>query len=161
MTGWCGWTGSEIAVPQRRCPIWMLSLCPCVLQAEEANIFSENETYPRALLHWTRAAAQGQRPGQSRLPSPQRDWSLCLIGLSDWSASFPRVIGWGGVYKYNVNPLWREVTRVVLNWTVECWCKDRSSRQECVGDFINSRPNPHEGKSDLTGKSMKRSVVSL
>lgn len=27
---------------------------------EGAKIFSENETYPRALLHWTRAAAQGE-----------------------------------------------------------------------------------------------------
>lgn len=24
-----------------------------------SEIFNENETYPRALLHWTRAAAQG------------------------------------------------------------------------------------------------------
>lgn len=29
-------------------------------QTEGAKIFSENETYPRALLHWTRAAAQGE-----------------------------------------------------------------------------------------------------
>lgn len=27
---------------------------------EGAKLFSENETYPRALLHWTRAAAQGE-----------------------------------------------------------------------------------------------------
>lgn len=30
-----------------------------MLHPEGAKIFSENETYPRALLHWTRAAAQG------------------------------------------------------------------------------------------------------
>lgn len=29
-------------------------------QTEGVRIFSENETYPRALLHWTRAAAQGE-----------------------------------------------------------------------------------------------------
>lgn len=31
-----------------------------VAKTEGAKIFSENETYPRALLHWTRAAAQGE-----------------------------------------------------------------------------------------------------
>ncbi|XP_071758842.1 protein sel-1 homolog 1 [Centroberyx gerrardi] len=30
-----------------------------ILDQKGAQIFSENETYPRALLHWTRAAAQG------------------------------------------------------------------------------------------------------
>lgn len=29
-------------------------------RTEGAKLFSENETYPRALLHWTRAAAQGE-----------------------------------------------------------------------------------------------------
>lgn len=29
-------------------------------RTEGARLFSENETYPRALLHWTRAAAQGE-----------------------------------------------------------------------------------------------------
>ncbi|KAG9344870.1 hypothetical protein JZ751_010561 [Albula glossodonta] len=36
-------------------------------QTEEANIFSENETYPRALLHWTRAAAQGYTVARIKL----------------------------------------------------------------------------------------------
>ncbi|KAJ8409074.1 hypothetical protein AAFF_G00240950 [Aldrovandia affinis] len=36
-------------------------------QTEEANIFSENETYPRALLHWTRAAAQGYMVARIKL----------------------------------------------------------------------------------------------
>lgn len=36
-------------------------MCLCELcHTEGARIFSENETYPRALLHWTRAAAQGE-----------------------------------------------------------------------------------------------------
>lgn len=34
-----------------------LTLCLCL--SEGSQIFNENETYPRALLHWTRAAAQG------------------------------------------------------------------------------------------------------
>ncbi|KAJ8009253.1 hypothetical protein DPEC_G00086970 [Dallia pectoralis] len=36
-------------------------------QTEEAQIFSENETYPRALLHWTRAAAQGYTVARIKL----------------------------------------------------------------------------------------------
>uniref|UniRef100_H3C8I9 SEL1L adaptor subunit of ERAD E3 ubiquitin ligase n=1 Tax=Tetraodon nigroviridis TaxID=99883 RepID=H3C8I9_TETNG len=34
---------------------------------EGAKIFSENETYPRALLHWTRAAAQGYTVARIKL----------------------------------------------------------------------------------------------
>lgn len=34
--------------------------CMFLFEPEGAKIFSENETYPRALLHWTRAAAQGE-----------------------------------------------------------------------------------------------------
>ncbi|XP_073348769.1 protein sel-1 homolog 1 isoform X1 [Pagrus major] len=36
-------------------------------QTEGAKIFSENETYPRALLHWTRAAAQGYTVARIKL----------------------------------------------------------------------------------------------
>ncbi|KAL4641845.1 hypothetical protein GN956_G10901 [Arapaima gigas] len=36
-------------------------------QTEEANIFGENETYPRALLHWNRAAAQGYTVARIKL----------------------------------------------------------------------------------------------
>ncbi|XP_070705439.1 protein sel-1 homolog 1 isoform X1 [Pempheris klunzingeri] len=36
-------------------------------QIEGAKIFSENETYPRALLHWTRAAAQGYTVARIKL----------------------------------------------------------------------------------------------
>ncbi|KAJ8274932.1 hypothetical protein COCON_G00095570 [Conger conger] len=36
-------------------------------QTEEAHIFGENETYPRALLHWTRAAAQGYMVARIKL----------------------------------------------------------------------------------------------
>ncbi|XP_062323403.1 protein sel-1 homolog 1 isoform X1 [Osmerus eperlanus] len=36
-------------------------------QTEEARIFSENETYPRALLQWTRAAAQGYTVARIKL----------------------------------------------------------------------------------------------
>nr|XP_046229424.1 protein sel-1 homolog 1 isoform X1 [Scatophagus argus] len=36
-------------------------------QTEGARIFSENETYPRALLHWTRAAAQGYTVARIKL----------------------------------------------------------------------------------------------
>ncbi|CAB1340561.1 unnamed protein product, partial [Coregonus sp. 'balchen'] len=38
-----------------------------VAQSNEARIFSENETYPRALLHWTRAAAQGYTVARIKL----------------------------------------------------------------------------------------------
>lgn len=40
-------------------------LCACsyltklLFSLEEASIVGENETYPRALLHWNRAASQG------------------------------------------------------------------------------------------------------
>uniref|UniRef100_A0A8C4DZE0 Fibronectin type-II domain-containing protein n=1 Tax=Dicentrarchus labrax TaxID=13489 RepID=A0A8C4DZE0_DICLA len=34
---------------------------------QRAKIFSENETYPRALLHWTRAAAQGYTVARIKL----------------------------------------------------------------------------------------------
>ncbi|KAL2082006.1 hypothetical protein ACEWY4_021824 [Coilia grayii] len=36
-------------------------------QTEGSRIFSENETYPRALLHWTRAAAQGYTVARIKL----------------------------------------------------------------------------------------------
>uniref|UniRef100_A0A1A8IZ51 Sel-1 suppressor of lin-12-like n=2 Tax=Nothobranchius TaxID=28779 RepID=A0A1A8IZ51_NOTKU len=36
-------------------------------QTDGAKIFSENETYPRALLHWTRAAAQGYTVARIKL----------------------------------------------------------------------------------------------
>ncbi|KAG7282092.1 hypothetical protein CRUP_023608 [Coryphaenoides rupestris] len=36
-------------------------------QMEGAQVFSENETYPRALLHWTRAAAQGYTVARIKL----------------------------------------------------------------------------------------------
>ncbi|KAK0131805.1 Protein sel-1 1 [Merluccius polli] len=36
-------------------------------QTEGAQVFSENETYPRALLHWTRAAAQGYTVARIKL----------------------------------------------------------------------------------------------
>ncbi|XP_034382976.1 protein sel-1 homolog 1 isoform X1 [Cyclopterus lumpus] len=36
-------------------------------QTEGARIFTENETYPRALLHWTRAAAQGYTVARIKL----------------------------------------------------------------------------------------------
>ncbi|XP_061560912.1 protein sel-1 homolog 1 isoform X1 [Phycodurus eques] len=36
-------------------------------QTEGAKIFNENETYPRALLHWTRAAAQGYTVARIKL----------------------------------------------------------------------------------------------
>lgn len=38
-----------------------------VLDQKGAKIFSENETYPRALLHWTRAAAQGYTVARIKL----------------------------------------------------------------------------------------------
>ncbi|XP_036406370.1 protein sel-1 homolog 1-like isoform X2 [Megalops cyprinoides] len=38
-----------------------------ILDQKESNIFSENETYPRALLHWTRAAAQGYMVARIKL----------------------------------------------------------------------------------------------
>uniref|UniRef100_A0A6Q2WXI8 Fibronectin type-II domain-containing protein n=1 Tax=Esox lucius TaxID=8010 RepID=A0A6Q2WXI8_ESOLU len=38
-----------------------------ILDQKEAQIFSENETYPRALLHWTRAAAQGYTVARIKL----------------------------------------------------------------------------------------------
>lgn len=38
-----------------------------ILDQKEARIFSENETYPRALLHWTRAAAQGYTVARIKL----------------------------------------------------------------------------------------------
>ncbi|XP_012679407.2 protein sel-1 homolog 1 isoform X2 [Clupea harengus] len=36
-------------------------------QTDGSHIFSENETYPRALLHWTRAAAQGYTVARIKL----------------------------------------------------------------------------------------------
>ncbi|XP_039597163.1 protein sel-1 homolog 1 isoform X1 [Polypterus senegalus] len=36
-------------------------------QTEEVKLFSENETYPRALLHWNRAAAQGYTVARIKL----------------------------------------------------------------------------------------------
>lgn len=50
---------------------------------EGAKIFSENETYPRALLHWTRAAAQGESALCSVLlqsPPPPLCESECVSG---------------------------------------------------------------------------------
>ncbi|XP_077409063.1 protein sel-1 homolog 1 [Vanacampus margaritifer] len=38
-----------------------------ILDQKGANIFNENETYPRALLHWTRAAAQGYTVARIKL----------------------------------------------------------------------------------------------
>lgn len=38
-----------------------------ILDQKGAKIFSENETYPRALLHWTRAAAQGYTVARIKL----------------------------------------------------------------------------------------------
>ncbi|XP_070781745.1 protein sel-1 homolog 1-like [Enoplosus armatus] len=38
-----------------------------VLDQKGVKIFSENETYPRALLHWTRAAAQGYTVARIKL----------------------------------------------------------------------------------------------
>ncbi|MBN3312648.1 SE1L1 protein, partial [Atractosteus spatula] len=38
-----------------------------ILDQKEAKIFSENETYPRALLHWNRAAAQGYTVARIKL----------------------------------------------------------------------------------------------
>ncbi|XP_024147384.1 protein sel-1 homolog 1 isoform X1 [Oryzias melastigma] len=38
-----------------------------ILEQKGANMFSENETYPRALLHWTRAAAQGYTVARIKL----------------------------------------------------------------------------------------------
>ncbi|XP_029966201.1 protein sel-1 homolog 1 isoform X2 [Salarias fasciatus] len=38
-----------------------------ILDQKGARIFSENETYPRALLHWTRAAAQGYTVARIKL----------------------------------------------------------------------------------------------
>uniref|UniRef100_A0A8C8C3H2 Uncharacterized protein n=1 Tax=Oncorhynchus tshawytscha TaxID=74940 RepID=A0A8C8C3H2_ONCTS len=38
-----------------------------ILDQKEAQIFNENETYPRALLHWTRAAAQGYTVARIKL----------------------------------------------------------------------------------------------
>lgn len=38
-----------------------------VLDQKGARIFTENETYPRALLHWTRAAAQGYTVARIKL----------------------------------------------------------------------------------------------
>ncbi|XP_060908334.1 protein sel-1 homolog 1 [Labrus mixtus] len=38
-----------------------------VLDQKGARIFSDNETYPRALLHWTRAAAQGYTVARIKL----------------------------------------------------------------------------------------------
>ncbi|XP_076021424.1 protein sel-1 homolog 1 isoform X2 [Genypterus blacodes] len=38
-----------------------------ILDQKGANIFTENETYPRALLHWTRAAAQGYTVARIKL----------------------------------------------------------------------------------------------
>lgn len=34
-------------------------LSELISSLEEASIVGENETYPRALLHWNRAASQG------------------------------------------------------------------------------------------------------
>ncbi|XP_076873750.1 protein sel-1 homolog 1 isoform X2 [Brachyhypopomus gauderio] len=38
-----------------------------ILDQKQSRIFSENETYPRALLHWTRAAAQGYTVARIKL----------------------------------------------------------------------------------------------
>uniref|UniRef100_A0A8B9HFG8 SEL1L adaptor subunit of ERAD E3 ubiquitin ligase n=1 Tax=Astyanax mexicanus TaxID=7994 RepID=A0A8B9HFG8_ASTMX len=38
-----------------------------ILDQKQSQIFSENETYPRALLHWTRAAAQGYTVARIKL----------------------------------------------------------------------------------------------
>lgn len=38
-----------------------------ILDQKGAKIFNENETYPRALLHWTRAAAQGYTVARIKL----------------------------------------------------------------------------------------------
>eukprot|EP00062_Callorhinchus_milii_P020809 gi/632976870/ref/XP_007905032.1/ PREDICTED: protein sel-1 homolog 1 [Callorhinchus milii] len=38
-----------------------------ILDQREAKIFGENETYPRALLHWNRAAAQGYTVARIKL----------------------------------------------------------------------------------------------
>ncbi|CAJ0926493.1 unnamed protein product [Ranitomeya imitator] len=38
-----------------------------ILDQKEANLFGENETYPRALLHWNRAAAQGYTMARLKL----------------------------------------------------------------------------------------------
>uniref|UniRef100_A0A7N8YAZ4 SEL1L adaptor subunit of ERAD E3 ubiquitin ligase n=1 Tax=Mastacembelus armatus TaxID=205130 RepID=A0A7N8YAZ4_9TELE len=38
-----------------------------ILDQKGAKIFTENETYPRALLHWTRAAAQGYTVARIKL----------------------------------------------------------------------------------------------
>ncbi|XP_032883586.1 protein sel-1 homolog 1 isoform X1 [Amblyraja radiata] len=38
-----------------------------ILDQKEARIFGENETYPRALLHWNRAAAQGYTVARIKL----------------------------------------------------------------------------------------------
>lgn len=38
-----------------------------ILDQKGAKLFSENETYPRALLHWTRAAAQGYTVARIKL----------------------------------------------------------------------------------------------
>ncbi|XP_018580536.1 protein sel-1 homolog 1-like isoform X2 [Scleropages formosus] len=38
-----------------------------ILDQKQATIFSENETYPRALLHWNRAAAQGYTVARIKL----------------------------------------------------------------------------------------------
>ncbi|XP_048852724.1 protein sel-1 homolog 1-like isoform X2 [Brienomyrus brachyistius] len=38
-----------------------------ILDQKESKIFSENETYPRALLHWNRAAAQGYTVARIKL----------------------------------------------------------------------------------------------
>ncbi|XP_041070466.1 protein sel-1 homolog 1 isoform X1 [Carcharodon carcharias] len=38
-----------------------------ILDQKEAKIFGENETYPRALLHWNRAAAQGYTVARIKL----------------------------------------------------------------------------------------------
>ncbi|KAM3919954.1 protein sel-1 homolog 1 [Leptodactylus fuscus] len=38
-----------------------------ILDQKEANLFGENETFPRALLHWNRAAAQGYTVARLKL----------------------------------------------------------------------------------------------
>ncbi|MCI4389760.1 hypothetical protein PGIGA_G00102160 [Pangasianodon gigas] len=38
-----------------------------ILDQKQSRIFSDNETYPRALLHWTRAAAQGYTVARIKL----------------------------------------------------------------------------------------------
>ncbi|XP_062858419.1 protein sel-1 homolog 1 isoform X2 [Trichomycterus rosablanca] len=38
-----------------------------ILDQKQSRLFSENETYPRALLHWTRAAAQGYTVARIKL----------------------------------------------------------------------------------------------